>query len=70
MGSKMDYSEIQKLLKQAGFYAGNIDGQFGKKSKAALEACIARASDPEFQAEKVNEAVKAAAKLVFEKLGA
>lgn len=65
----MDYSEIQKLLKAAGFYTGNIDGVFGKKSKAALEACIQRASDPDLSEARVKEAVAKAAEYVFGKLG-
>lgn len=36
-GSKMDKRDIQTALKNAGFYAGNIDGKIGPKTRQSIK---------------------------------
>lgn len=46
---KKTIEDIQQVLNAAGYYAGLIDGDFGAKSQAALDAAIAVANAPEPQ---------------------
>jgi hypothetical protein len=37
---------VQQVLKDAGYYTGEIDGQFGPKSRAALNAAVIASESP------------------------